>query len=418
MNLGNLHSTSKSDSINNTSAPNRFLSQRAQVTLVIVLLIAFTLWNMPQPILLSDQETRQLLTLGPLPEPPLDPTNRWSGNAQAANFGHDLFFSTSLSLNNSVSCATCHKPELYFTDGRDIAMGLALGDRHTQGVLNAAHHKWFHWDGSEDSLWSQALHPFESATEMGLTRVQVIEKIASNPDFLSQYQGIFGPLPQVNSSTPQESEAIDRAFSNVGKAIAAYERTLITEPSPFDQWLEQLRQGNAQPTNSFNASAIRGAKLFVGRANCIECHNGPLFSDDQFHMIGVPLANNDLPTDRGRIDGVVELHVDPFNTAGKYSDDPNGTRAKITLATQGEPDQWGQFRTPSLRNVANTAPYMHQGQLNTLEQVIAFYSTLDGAISLDHHSESVLKPLQLSPQESRDLLVFLQSLSGKIANSN
>jgi cytochrome c peroxidase len=87
------------------------------------------------------------------------------------------------------------------------------------------------------------------------------------------------------------------------------------------------------------------------------------------------------------------------------------------LATQSEPDQWGQFRTPSLRNVANTAPYMHQGQLNTLEQVIAFYSTLDGAISLDHHSESVLKPLQLSPQESRDLLVFLQSLSGKIANS-
>ena len=116
MNLGNPHSTSKSDSINNTSAPNRFLSQRAQVTLVIVLLIAFTLWNMPQPILLSDQETRQLLTLGPLPEPPLDPTNRWSGNAQAANFGHDLFFSTSLSFNNSVSCATCHKPELYFTD--------------------------------------------------------------------------------------------------------------------------------------------------------------------------------------------------------------------------------------------------------------------------------------------------------------
>lgn len=398
--------------------PTRFASQRAQVTLLIVLLIGFTLWNMPQPVSLSEQEKRQLLTLGPLPAPPLDPTNRWSGNPQAADFGRDLFFATSLSANNSVSCATCHKPDLYFTDGRAIAMGLDLGDRHTQGVLNAAYHKWFHWDGSEDSLWSQALHPFQSPSEMGLTRAQVIEKIADNPLLQTKYQDIFGPLPQANASEPQEIDAIDKAFSNVGKAIAAFERTLITEPSPFDEWLEALRMGNALPTPSFSSGAIRGAKLFVGRANCIECHNGPLLSDDQFHMIGVPLADNALPTDRGRIDGVVALHDDPFNTAGKYSDNPNGERAKITLATQSEPDQWGQFRTPSLRNVANTAPYMHQGQLSTLEQVINFYSTLEGAVSLDHHSESVLKRLDLSPLERQDLLLFLQSLSGKIANSD
>ncbi|MCE9618999.1 MAG: methylamine utilization protein [Planctomycetes bacterium] len=379
---------------------------------IFLALVLFTQVRCAAPVVLSSREKQQLLTLSPLPPPPPDPTNRWSDDPKAAALGHDLFFSANLSRDGTVSCSTCHKPGMNFTDGLDVAVGLGKGTRHTPGLLNVAHQKWLTWDGRADSLWSQALHPFETPSEMGLTRAEVMERIAADPLLHGKYRSVFGPFPA--SDQPHE---IDKAFAQVGKAIAAYERMLRSDPAPFDRWIERVRAGNDGPTQDFGVDAIRGAKLFVGRARCFDCHNGPTFSDGQFHFIGAPLADDALPTDRGRIDGVARLRQDPFNAAGTWSDDPSGARARVTLATEANPEQWGQFRTPSLRQIDRTAPYMHQGQMKSLEEVIRFYSTLEGAALLDHHSESVLRRLDLSPQETADLIAFLHGLTGDY-NSN
>ena len=147
------------------------------------------------------------------------------------------------------------------------------------------------------------------------------------------YEAVFGSLPQAS-----DAEGVQAAFAKVGKAIAAFERRIVTGPSALDRWLDRLRAGDASPTDGFDARAVRGALLFVGAADCVRCHAGPLLSDGEFHMIGVPEAGGGMPTDRGRLEGVERLRADPFNAAGKHSDDPTGARAKVTLATVPDPE--------------------------------------------------------------------------------
>ena len=159
---------------------------------------------------------------------------------------------------------------------------------------------------------------------------------------------------------------------------------------------------------------MRGAALFVDRADCVRCHSGPLLSDGEFHMIGVPPRQGGVPTDRGRLEGVERLRRDPFNAAGAFSDQREGSRAKVTLATQPDPESWGRFRTPSLRAAGCSPPYMHQGQLATLEDVVRFYDTLEGATALDHHAERVLQPLGLTDRERADLVAFLRGVQGRL----
>lgn len=349
----------------------------------------------------------RLLKLGPLPAPPTDPTNRWSDDPKAAELGRWLFHEPRLSRNGEVSCATCHQPELGFADGRSLAKGLGTGARHTQSLLNAAHQRWLTWDGRADSLWSQALHPFESPLEMGLSRGEVIERVRAIEQLRTRYESVFGALPAA-----EDTKGVQIAFGRVGKAIAAFERRLVTGPAPFDRWLEAVRAGRDAPIDGFGADAIRGARLFVGKADCVRCHAGPLLSDGEFHLIGVPSKDGGLPTDRGRLDGVDRLRKDPYNAAGPHSDDPNGVRARWTAATQPDPETWGRFRTPSLRSAAASPPFMHQGQLASLEDVVRFYDTLEGATSLDHHSERVLEPLGLTEQERSDLVAFLKGVHG------
>lgn len=355
----------------------------------------------------EDALRQRLLRLGPLPAVPPDPTNRWADDPKAVAFGRDLFHETRLSRNGEVSCATCHRPELGFADGRALAVGIAKGTRHTQSLLDAAHQRWLTWDGRADSLWSQALHPFQNPLEMGLTPVEVVERVRAIEPLRAQYEMVFGPLPAAG-----DAAAADAAFARLGKAIAAFERTLVTGPSPFDRWLERLRAGDAAPTADFDEAAVRGALLFVGKADCVRCHSGPLLSDGEFHMIGVPTADGGAPTDRGRLDGVERLKADRFNAAGAFSDAPEGAQAKVTRATVTDPDSWGRFRTPSLRSAASSPPYMHQGQLASLEEVVRFYDTLEGATSLDHHAERVLEPLGLTESQRRDLVAFLRAVQG------
>ena len=349
----------------------------------------------------------RLLRLGPLGPVPLDPTNRWSGNADAAELGRWLFHEPRLSRDGSVSCATCHRADHGFAETRPLTRGLSDGTRHTQSLLNAAYQRWLTWDGRADSLWSQALHPFTNPREMGLAPAEVIDRIRVIPPLRQRYEALFGALP----STADDA-GVRTAFANVGKAIGAFERRLVTGPAAFDRWLERVRRGDESPVEGFDESAIRGASLFVDRADCVRCHAGPLLSDGEFHMIGVPTRLGDAPTDRGRLEGVERLRSDPFNATGRYSDDPDGPKAKVTRATTPDPESWGRFRTPSLRSAAATPPYMHQGQLASLEAVIRFYDTLDGATSLDHHAERVLEPLGLTAGERADLEAFLRGVQG------
>jgi cytochrome c peroxidase len=185
----------------------------------------------------------------------------------------------------------------------------------------------------------------------------------------------------------------------------------VSDDSPFDRFVSAVRAGDASGGGHLVGAAVRGLKLFVGKANCRLCHSGPNFTDGEFHNTGVPPRSGDLPHDSGRFGGVQRLKLDEFNSAGHFSDDYEGSIASRTRSLANGADNWGRFKTPSLRNVALTGPYMHEGRFKTLTEVLEFYSTLEGAVQLDHHREQVLKPLGLTAGEISDLEAFLRSLT-------
>ena len=379
---------------------------------------------------LDQSVVRRATRASPVPPPPADPTNRVADDADAADFGRSLFFDSGLSGQGEVSCATCHQPDLHFTDGLPLSKGVATAGRHAPTLVDAAHQRWFNWDGRSDSMWAHAIRPIEHPDEMGGDRTALVRHLLEEPRRRSAYEGIFeDPLPEYDSlpdraqpggtdaeraawaSLPEETRlGIDRAAANVGKALAAYQRGLRGGESPFDRWVAEVKAGG-DGSESLSASQRRGLDLFFGRAECWECHAGPLFSDGEFHNIGTPVPGG-LPRDPGRYDGAALVVEDRFNAAGIHSDDREGSRAVISRGVKRDPSQWGAFRTPSLRHVARTPPYMHDGSMPDLETVVRFYSTLEGAIQLDHHQESVLLPLGLTDDEVADLVAFLQSLDG------
>jgi cytochrome c peroxidase len=343
----------------------------------------------------TGHEIDLILTLSPLPGPPTDPTNAVADNPAAAHLGRYLFFDRGLSLDRRASCATCHDPAKDWTDGRTIP---SASSRHVPSLWNVAYGRWFFWDGRVDSLWSQALQPIENPRELGGSREAVAHRIRGDAALSAAYQAVFGPLPA------ESPESTDRIFSNVGKAIAAFERKLISRSSPFDAYVAALRSGDKKARRAYPKEARRGLKLFVGRAGCILCHSGPTFSDKEFHALGAP---DDLPAgveDLGRFDGIPLLLRDPFNGFGPFSDAPDGGR-RLPTASLINSDRWkGAFRTPGLRNVAKTAPYFHRGQFESLEQVVRFYSAGSG---------TVLPRLNLSASEIADLVSFLRTLTGE-----
>lgn len=387
----------------------------------------------------TPREVNQILSHR-LPAPPDDPTNRWTDDPRAAAFGQHLFFETRFSRNGEISCATCHVPDLAFTDGRPVAVGLAPLDRNTPSVLNAAYRRWLFWDGRADSLWMQAVEPFEHAREYDGDRTAIIRTVAQDEAMRRAYETIFGALPEVNDASrfPDEArpvpankkhpahqaweamaeddrEAINRAFTNLGKAIAAYERQLIVRNAPFDRFAAAMAEGDAERAEEFmSPAARRGLKLFLGPANCRACHFGPNFTDEEFHNNGVPPLTGGPPNDAGRYEGLSKLLGHPFTAAGRYSDDPGSEAGQRTLRLRRNSETWGQMKTPSLRNIAESAPYMHAGQFESLEAVVRFYSTLEGQVQAGHHRETILQPLNLTEQEIRDLVAFLEALTGSV----
>lgn len=354
--------------------------------------------------MLSERDRAEVFKLSPLPALPPSPTNAHADDPRAARLGQSLFYDPRLSSNGQVSCATCHDPALGFSDGKELSEGLGTTRRHSQALWNVAHQRWFFWDGRTDSLWAQSLQPIQDENEMGATPEHVLGVVAADSHLTSAYEEIFGPLPSSGDSP-------NGFFSNVGKCLEAYERKIISSESRFDEFVARLESGESQENAGFSESERRGLKLFVGRGQCILCHAGPNFSDGEFHNIGLP-KHPQLRKDSGRFEGVRLVKKDPFNGFGEFSDD-RSEQANIKLRyLVVKLNNMAEFKTPSLRNVAETAPYMHDGRFATLQEVIDHYSDLDTDPPLGHREET-LQPLDLSKREKRDLEAFLRTLTGK-----
>lgn len=383
----------------------------------------------------SAEEEALLFTLSPLPAPPKDSTNAVDGNPAAIALGAALFFDKRLSGSGEFSCASCHDPAKSWTDGKTLPVAAEVGTRNTQSLWNAAFQRWYFWDGRADSLWSQALHPIEDAREMRSSRLQLAHLIHGDPALRDAFESLFGPLPDLSDTrrfpsfgSPRSMDAdgqlnwwrmqaadrelVNLLFANVGKAIAAFTATIVSTETAFDRFVADLRAGRKRST-AMSPAAQRGLKTFIGKGNCVICHSGPLFSNKEFHDIRVRPLAADLPPDAGRARGIQELASNEFVSAGYFSDDPLGDRSAHLRFLDAQAAVLGHFRTPSLRNVALTAPYMHQGQFATLRDAVAYYSTLEGAVDPadPNHVEALIEPLNLTDDEIDELVAFLEALT-------
>ena len=343
------------------------------------------------------------LSLASLPELPPDPSNAVADNPQAAAFGEQLFLDPRLSANGGISCATCHQLVRQFTDGLPKGQAIGTSKRNTPSIIGSAYSPWLYWDGRRDSQWAQALSPLEDPNEHGSSRLQIVAVISGDDAYSASYQALFGDPGDVSGNDPV---ALNTAFANVGKAIAAFERTLLPAASRFDEYVDAVADGNEEEQEMlFRDDEVWGLRLFIGKANCTQCHNGPLFTNNEFHNTGVLSSPGELP-DKGRVTGVQEVLADPFNCLGEYSDDPARQCAELTFVRTG-PELIGAVRTPSLRNVELTSPYMHKGQVATLAEALQHYN--EAADAMIGHNEA--KPLKLSSRELRQLEAFLKTLT-------
>jgi cytochrome c peroxidase len=297
--------------------------------------------------------------IGPLPAVPIPADNPQT--RAKIDLGKMLFFDKRLSGDNSMSCATCHDPEKGYSDGRKRSIGFGgkeLG-RHSPTVMNIAYNGAQFWDGRAGTMEQQAMGPIEAEVEMNLPREEMVIRLNDVPEYKKRFLGVFGEGP---------------SLENVGRAIAAFERTIVTPNSAFDQYM----RGNKQ---ALTKQEKKGLVLFVSKAACTQCHNGVNFSDSQFHVLGVPQVGP-VKEDLGRFE-----------------------------VTKNEKDK-GAFKTPSLRNVGMSAPYMHDGAFETLDEVVAFYNNGGGVHS---NKSPKMMMLNLTKRERRDLLAFLKNgLTGQL----
>ena len=384
---------------------------------------------------------------------PPSPSNPWADDLAAAELGRRLFFDRGLSANGEIACATCHQPARWFSDGLPRAVGLAPGARHTQSLVGAAWFPFLGWDGRSDSVWARALGPLEDPREHGSTRAEVAAHIARA--HRAEWEVVFGPLPPLPARIPArpvprapshphhqawarlseaERGAVEEVFVRAGKALEAYVRRLEPQPSAFDRYVASLDAGESEAPRSLvsakpappddgraaprssparselSPAALRGLRAFIGEAGCIACHHGPRFSDGEFHNLGLPAEIGASDRDPGRAAGLAELLESPFSQCGPHGDEAGCRR--LRFAAKGLPEHAGALRTPSLRNVAETAPYMHHGGLASLERVVEHYRRLRDPPGAGARS-AVLSRVPRSVATG-DMVAFLRSLSGPL----
>ncbi|HEX6705582.1 MAG TPA: cytochrome c peroxidase [Albitalea sp.] len=371
-----------------------------------------------------------------LPPLPKDPSNAVEDSPAAVDLGRRLFFDTRLGRDQAVACASCHDPARQFQDGRPVGQGVGTGTRRAMPLAGAAYSPWLFWDGRKDSLWSQALGPLEDSAEHGGNRLRFAHLIANH--YAKDYERVFGPLPALGhlppdagpkGSDPEKAawraldeatrEKVSRVFANMGKAIAAYEKGLRHHESRMDRYVESVVGARAAGANPLDAQEVRGLRLFIGKGQCIDCHNGPLLTDQHFHNTGVPPRDPSRP-DRGRAAALAQVAQDEFNCLGRFSDAKPEQCGELRFMVAQDESLEGAFKTPGLRDVALRPPYMHAGQIASLEDVLRHYAQAPhaavGHSELSHaHGEASRagrKPIQLSEAEQRDVVAFLKTLSG------
>ncbi|MEM9059862.1 MAG: cytochrome c peroxidase [Pseudomonadota bacterium] len=364
-------------------------------------------------------QSLSLESLGPLPP---DPSNAYADDPDAAALGERIFFDPRFSANGKVSCSTCHRPDYGFSDPNARSVGIGVTERRSMPIVGMAYQTWFAWDGGNDSLWSQSLEPFENPVEHGFSRIQVAQTIAQH--YGEDYQEVFGPLPapdkleatvvgpngdnaheiaawkDLSASSQQQIVGV---FVNIGKALAAYLRRLQPERSAFDHYAEALRGGPKGDLNTLTASQKAGLRLFLNQGSCVNCHNGPLFTNGEFHSVG--LLRIDAP-DQGRATVIDTLPANEFGFFSIWSDaDPSIDGSHLKYMDRRPSRFRVSFKTPSLRGVATRPPYMHAGQFSSLSEVLSHYRAFSGTALADENFHA-----DLSAKGALQIEAFLQSL--------
>ncbi len=333
------------------------LARRAGAVLALLLGV-----SMPHPT--AQSPARPEIPLGLDAYMPVPEDNPFT--LDKVSLGRRLFSDTILSRNRRLACVTCHDPERAFTDERPVAVGIfgRKGTRHVPTLINRGYGSKFFWDGRIARLEAQVLEPIRHRKEMDLPLGEAVERLRDHRVYPVLFQVAFG-----------------RAITtdDLGRALASYVRTILSGTSPFDRYMNGERE-------ALSEQAREGLRIFRGKGNCTACHVGPTFTDERFHNTGVAWK-------RPRAEERGEL-LDQ----GRY------------LVT-GEEDDRGAFKTPTLREVARTAPYMHDGSLATLEDVIEFY---DRGGNPNPYLDSDVRPLKLTSQEKQALITFLRALSGTV----
>ena len=351
----------------------------------------------------TNSEIKAILSHGPWPAAaPVDPTNRVSGKQEAIEFGTRLFFDQRLSGRGTMACANCHVPERNWTDNLRRGFGAAEMDRNTPTLLNLAAGRWYGWDGAADSLWAQSLRPMLDARELAATPRHVAQVVRDDADMACRYRKTFGAAP-----SPTDDEAV---FVNVGKALAAFQETLASGRTPFDHFRDAVAKGTPPSATNYSEAAQRGVKIFVGKGGCTNCHNGPNFTSGEFFSTGLSRFEPQGKPDPGRHEGIRKLLDSRFNLLSTYNDDKTGASAAHIRRVSLAKAQPGEFKVPSLRNLFLTSPYGRDGSVDSIADVVRHYAGID-PIRLHAKDGLPAKPLNLSPREQSDLVVFLESLS-------
>lgn len=338
----------------------------------------------------GEAERRAVLAHGPWPAPvEADGSNALERDPAAVALGARLFFDPALSASGRVSCASCHRPDRAFQDGLPRAVGQGPGNRNTPGLWDVAGQRWYGWDGASDSLWSASLRALLNPAEMGGDPAVLQARLKREP---------------LLATVPDDEARLVRA----AKALAAFQATLTSPRSAFDDYRDALERGDAAAQARYPEAARRGLAIFTGPGRCALCHAGPRFSHGEFADIGRPFFLPGGGVDPGRHGGLRTLQASRFSRLGPHADD-GGAGAVATRHVRLEHRHFGEFKVPGLRGVRHTAPYFHDGSAATLADVVRHYSELDED-RLHADGERILVPLKLSPAQAADLIAFLETL--------
>jgi len=365
-----------------------------------------------RPVFTAEERTR-IASHGPWP-PVIapDPGNRFSGVAAAERLGRWLFHDEALAGDGGAACSHCHRPAQGYSDARPQALGREPLPRNTQGLLDVGLQHWFGWDGGADSLWAASLRPLLDPREMASSPARVAARLREVPAFAAALADARAAAPAGAAPTDATADEID--LVDAAKAIGAWLRTLVSPRTPFDDFRDAIVAGDAARAARYPDAAARGLRIFLGRGGCASCHTGAGFSNGEFHDIGMPFVTGRGRVDPGRHGGLRRVLADRYNLAGPFVDrDPQAApaddpalRLRTVVALHRN---FGEWRTPGLRGLGATAPYMHDGRLPGLADVVRHYDTID-ADRLHSDGEALLRPLRLSAGERADLLAFLRSL--------